>query len=519
MSGLSPWLAIKMVHFAGGHFDQIHSQANNAPPAPRQAMAVPQKLAQMSRGASAARPDRRDSSGRDGPVPVAPERTAAKDCRASRRPALAQRRVPPGRPARRRSAAVREPAGAAGGSAGAAGAAGAAAAPVMCCGRGQGCRERGGRGRQLKSPIKLGVANDDGSFVGVHSYHPPASPLDRGVILGLSGVRCVPLASAVGVVIFATLQRQDRPAWWSQRCWLGPLVASAYVRVRGRVVVEWLPVGVHYGARRVAGQTRYRASVGHPRRGAPWRCPAMRPRLRVSTTIPSRGRAWCMTRGWALSPRSLPSLTPPISCCLLPRNRPGSNGWGNVIASLAADRLRLGDPGPGIDCPDPRCRGRRLVEGPWCPRRLVGVNPIRDAARRRPGGIDYPSDPDHRGVGHADRPAKLTAPGRGIKGAAAVLRGDMAGVEHSLRAAELRSTGGSTRPPWPRRYATPTTPHVTCNPTAGGDSIDGRPGRGQRGMGSPAPRLGVLDIVMGGAMAPHRATLRLLALAGVRAGP
>jgi hypothetical protein len=50
MSGLSPWLAIKMVHFAGGHFEQVHNLANNASAAPRQAMAVPQKLAQLSHG-------------------------------------------------------------------------------------------------------------------------------------------------------------------------------------------------------------------------------------------------------------------------------------------------------------------------------------------------------------------------------------------------------------------------------------------------------------------------------------
>ena len=50
MSGLSPWLAIKMVHFAGGHFDHIHRQANSTMAAPRQAMEIPQKLALASRG-------------------------------------------------------------------------------------------------------------------------------------------------------------------------------------------------------------------------------------------------------------------------------------------------------------------------------------------------------------------------------------------------------------------------------------------------------------------------------------
>ena len=58
----------------------------------------------------------------------------------------------------------------------------------------------------------------------------------RGVILGLSGVRCVPLASAVGVVIFATFTAKMTGLVVSAVLWV-PLVASAYVRVRGRVLV------------------------------------------------------------------------------------------------------------------------------------------------------------------------------------------------------------------------------------------------------------------------------------------
>jgi len=128
MSGLSPWLAIKMVHFAGGHFDQIHSQANNASAAPRQAMAVPQKLAQMSRGLPGS-PGLAGASGRDG---------TSGSSGADGREGLPGKQAPNG-PAQgvgaasgsaraTGSATVGGSSGAAGGSAGAAG---AAAAPVM----------------------------------------------------------------------------------------------------------------------------------------------------------------------------------------------------------------------------------------------------------------------------------------------------------------------------------------------------------------------------------------------------
>ena len=46
LGGLAPWMAIKLVHFTGDSFHQIHSHAQAVQGAGQQAMAVPQKLTQ-----------------------------------------------------------------------------------------------------------------------------------------------------------------------------------------------------------------------------------------------------------------------------------------------------------------------------------------------------------------------------------------------------------------------------------------------------------------------------------------
>ena len=50
MSGFSPWIAIRMVHFAGHHFDQVHYQAAAATAGVAAMSAVPQKLMSSAPG-------------------------------------------------------------------------------------------------------------------------------------------------------------------------------------------------------------------------------------------------------------------------------------------------------------------------------------------------------------------------------------------------------------------------------------------------------------------------------------
>jgi hypothetical protein len=55
MSGFAPWIAIRMVHFAGHHFDQVHYQAAAATAGVAAMTSVPQKIASAaSRGPAVA---------------------------------------------------------------------------------------------------------------------------------------------------------------------------------------------------------------------------------------------------------------------------------------------------------------------------------------------------------------------------------------------------------------------------------------------------------------------------------
>jgi len=164
------------------------------------------------------------------------------------------------------------------------------------------------------------------------------------------------LAAAVAVVIFATFSAKMAGLVVSAVLWV-PLVTSAYIRVRGRVVVEWLPVGVHYGARRVAGQTRYRAALGHPRPAGTMALPGDAARLRFYNDAVSGA---CMVHDPRLGTlAAVVAVTHPAYLLLSPATQQARiNGWGNVIASLAATgsasviqvlESTVPDPGVGVE--------------------------------------------------------------------------------------------------------------------------------------------------------------------------
>jgi type IV secretion system protein TrbL len=77
MAGFAPWLAIKMVHFTGQHFDDVHRQAGNATAGAQTVLTAPQKLGRLAEmNANTASPGR---SGRPGQPshPARPARSAA----------------------------------------------------------------------------------------------------------------------------------------------------------------------------------------------------------------------------------------------------------------------------------------------------------------------------------------------------------------------------------------------------------------------------------------------------------
>jgi hypothetical protein len=258
----------------------------------------------------------------------------------------------------------------------------------------------------------------------------------RGLILGLSGPRCAALGTAVGIIVVALFSTGVSGLVLSAVLWV-PLCALAYVRVRGRTMAEWLPVAVHYGVRRLTGQTLYRATVSRPRPAGTMALPGDAARLRFHID-PDSGA--CMVHDPRMGTLvAVAQVAHPAYLLLSPTTqRARVSGWGGVVASLAATgsasviqvlESTLPDPGVGVDG---WWRSRGQPDGSWPARQyealLAGTRNGSTAHRTLVSlGLDMRSA--RRAIaGH----------GRGLRGAAAVLRGDMASLEYALRSAELR---------------------------------------------------------------------------------
>ena len=259
------------------------------------------------------------------------------------------------------------------------------------------------------------------------------------MILGLSGARCAALGTAVAIVMVALFSAGFSGLVVTSAVWV-PLCASAYARVRGRTVAEWLPVATHYGARRLGGQTVYRAAVSRPRPAGTMALPGDAARLRFHNDTDSGA---CMIHDPRMGTLvAVAHVTHPAYLLLSPATqRARVTGWGGVIASLAATgsasviqvlECTLPDPGVGVDGWW-RSRGRQ--DGSWATRQyedLLAGTRNGSTAHRTLVSVAL----DMRTARRA-----IAAQGRGVTGAAAVLRGDMASLEYALRSAELRVEG------------------------------------------------------------------------------
>ncbi|MVT25070.1 SCO6880 family protein [Nesterenkonia alkaliphila] len=85
----------------------------------------------------------------------------------------------------------------------------------------------------------------------------------RGVLLGLSVAQLIALA--IGVASFiAGMMSGGTWMLYSAALW-APAVLIGFVPLGGRPIVEWLPVALHWTWRTMLGQTRYRARITRPR--------------------------------------------------------------------------------------------------------------------------------------------------------------------------------------------------------------------------------------------------------------
>ena len=86
----------------------------------------------------------------------------------------------------------------------------------------------------------------------------------RGVILGFSLARAVTVAISTVLMILGLVSAGGTGFLVSGLLW-APLLASAFVTVRGRPAIEWAPVAGQYAGRKATGQSEFRAKPSKPR--------------------------------------------------------------------------------------------------------------------------------------------------------------------------------------------------------------------------------------------------------------
>ena len=274
MGGFAPFLAIKLVHFGGDHFAQVHGHAQASLAGAQTVAAAPQKAQKLAAhvggvsttssvgsggwGGSAERSERPTECERR------PAELAALAC--CRRPHIAGRRRWGWRCRRRRRG-------------GRCGGRGGSAPPSEARSHGWRRPRRHRRGQFLLTrvlrprPISQVVRSTSGKeqhHVDDECGAARPAPVHfgrrstRGLLLGLSTARCVSAGAAIAVVVVGVVAAGGVGLIASGVLWV-PLIGATFVTWQGLALSEWMPVVGHWSARKVARQCEYRARVSLPR--------------------------------------------------------------------------------------------------------------------------------------------------------------------------------------------------------------------------------------------------------------
>jgi len=258
----------------------------------------------------------------------------------------------------------------------------------------------------------------------------------RGFLLGFSALRCGVILLAVLVLLTGLLTGGGVGLLATTPLWSG-LLASAFVPVRGRVVVEWMPTVLYWQLRRVTSQTTYLVRVSPPRPVGTMALPGDAASLRFYND-PTTGACFIHDpHRQTLS--AVLSVSHPAYVLLAPASqRERVSTWGRVLASLARSGtcaliqvLESTVPDPGTQVA--HWYEEEATHAPdWANleyQRLLAQSSFGSSTHRTTITLSL----DLKKAAGAIRSA-----GRGLKGAAKVLRIDMSVLEQGLRDADLR---------------------------------------------------------------------------------
>lgn len=261
----------------------------------------------------------------------------------------------------------------------------------------------------------------------------------RGVLLGFSGIRLLTLGLGAVWLVLPMFVAGVLGLTVTAPVWLG-LFAVAFIPFGGGTLIDSAPLLVHWGARVAAGQTRYLLRASAPRPAGTMALPGDAASLRFhADDVSGAGMVHDPHRGRLTA---VAHVTHPAYVLLAPDDQARRvAAWSRVLAGVAATGTCAGvqvlesalpDPGLGV-------RGwwneHGVHDDSWASREYATL--MAQAA---------PSSSTHRtllalSLDLRKAARSVRAAGRGMTGAAAVLRGDMATFEAALSAAELHCEG------------------------------------------------------------------------------
>ncbi len=261
----------------------------------------------------------------------------------------------------------------------------------------------------------------------------------RGFLLGFSGLRCVAIFAAAVLLLVGLLVAKVVGLIVSAPLWTASL-ASAFVPVKGRALVEWLPTSMHWTMRRLTHQTQYRVSVSPPRPGGTMALPGDAAPLRFYND-PQSGA--CLVHDpYAATLSAVLRVSHPAYVLLAPESQRGRvSTWGRVLASLAQSGTCALVQVLESTIPDPGTRVAHFYE-----EHRSDVDDWPNAQYRELLDQSSFGSSTHRTtitlvLDMKKAAGAIRAAGRGVKGAAKVLVIDMSVLEQGLRDADLRLEG------------------------------------------------------------------------------
>jgi len=261
----------------------------------------------------------------------------------------------------------------------------------------------------------------------------------RGMILGFSTPRVVAVGVGIGVLILSMVGAGVGGAFMLSPLWLG-VSSTAFIRWGKRPLAEMVPVGVHFGSRVVSRQDRYLARVSRPRPAGTMGLPGDACSLRF---LADSSGAVMVHDPHAQTLTSIVRVNHPAFVLLGP-NEQGQRvaAWSRVLAQVGQSRSicrlqmlesALPDGGRGIQ---DWWQAERSASAPsWAAEQygqLMGSATEATAAHRSLVAIALDMKANARRIREA---------GRGVIGAAALLRQEMRAMEEALNRASLRPDG------------------------------------------------------------------------------